>query len=55
MNLRARLSHWPTTAAGAAVGGAINVVLQSWGCVLPSDWMLWAITVAPVLLGLLGK
>lgn len=51
-------AHWKTSAAGIGLGAAIWYALNSWHCQLPTDsidWIKWASTAGPVILGLLSK
>ena len=48
-------THWKTTSAGIGIGAAILIILKSWHCQLPSDWLTWAMGIAPVILGALAK
>ncbi len=50
-----RLMHWKSSAAGIALGGAVMTIGSSLGCSAPSDWRLWAMSLAPTLLGLFSK
>lgn len=50
-----RLSHLPTTFAGLAVGGIVIYILKSFGCALPSDWLVWVTGIVTALPGLLAK
>lgn len=50
-----RATHWKTSTAGLAAGGALAYVLTSWGCALPSDWSVWAVSAIPALVGILSR
>lgn len=50
-----RLSHWKSTSAGVAGMAATVVILKSFGCQLPSDWILWGTAAIPAVLGALSK
>lgn len=51
----ARMKAWKSTSAGVAVSGVVYLVLESLGCKLPSDWMFWALTLAPAVIGVVSK
>ena len=53
--LSQRISDWKTTGPGVAISGILVYVFNSMGCVLPSNWMMYAVVAAPTILGLLSK
>lgn len=50
-----RVKYWKTTVAGLAGAGAIIVILKSFHCELPSDWMVWGMATIPAALGAWSK
>ena len=50
-----RLKNWKTTLMGVAGAGAIVVIFKSFGCELPSDWIVWGMATIPAAIGALGK
>lgn len=54
INLLRRLGNWKTTGSGLAISAVMMIVFNSFDCKLPVDWVAWATSLLPAVLGVLS-